>query len=133
AKGVLGFVGDVLLDPVTYMTLGTGAVAKGITTQAGKAAASKLTTRSADTLAGKLASTLGMSADEVMAQAGKHRAARDFTLEMAERVSATDVSEARRILRYGANQDNIKAYERTLREKLDETLGIQRRAETARN
>ncbi len=29
AKGALGFVGDVLLDPVTYLTVGTAGVAKG--------------------------------------------------------------------------------------------------------
>lgn len=29
AKGTVGFIGDVLLDPATYLTLGTGAVLKG--------------------------------------------------------------------------------------------------------
>jgi hypothetical protein len=29
AKGVVGFAGDVLLDPTTYLTLGTGALLKG--------------------------------------------------------------------------------------------------------
>jgi len=32
-RGALGFVGDVLLDPLTYLTLGTAGVAKGAATQ----------------------------------------------------------------------------------------------------
>ena len=36
ARGALGFVGDVLLDPLTYLSLGTAGVAKGAATQGGK-------------------------------------------------------------------------------------------------
>lgn len=36
ARGVAGFVGDVLLDPLTYVTLGTAGVAKGAAQQGAK-------------------------------------------------------------------------------------------------
>jgi hypothetical protein len=36
ARGALGFVGDVLADPLTYLTLGTAGAAKGAATQGAK-------------------------------------------------------------------------------------------------
>ena len=36
ARGVLGFIGDVALDPLTYLTLGAGGVAKSAAVQGGK-------------------------------------------------------------------------------------------------
>ena len=42
ARGGIGFVGDVLLDPMTYMTFGTGALAKGAIKGATKGAAKGL-------------------------------------------------------------------------------------------
>ncbi len=38
-RGGLGFVGDVLLDPLTYLTVGTGAAAKTALKEGGKAVA----------------------------------------------------------------------------------------------
>ena len=45
-RGIAGFIGDVALDPLTYATFGTGSLAKGFVTGAGR----KMTRSTADTL-----------------------------------------------------------------------------------
>jgi hypothetical protein len=76
ARNLLGFVGDVALDPTTYVSMGTSAFAKGIGTRAGKEAfegvvkkgliegGEDLLTKSADDIAENIYTKLGKKVGE---------------------------------------------------------------------
>jgi hypothetical protein len=124
-RGLLGFVGDVALDPTTYLTAGTLAAGKamakkGLAKTAGKELGEKAIkagiTEGADDLVTSLAQAFGRSEDAITKMASKHGNSSELVMKIAKQlgnidgVGKVDLGTARYILDNGldvVNKDMI--------------------------
>ena len=120
----VGLAGDILLDPITYLSAGTMTAGKGLLSKAGGTAARELgesaVVRSADELSTRLATTLGTTADDILQRTRKHGANANIIMEAAESL-AKNPEDINKILDRGLdgiNMDTITKGEDDLTERL---------------
>ena len=93
-RGAVGLVGDMVLDPSTYLTAGALNLAKGATKGVGKEvmekAVMKGASRSADDIAVELATALGKTTQEIAEAAAKHGDQSELVTRLAHAFGGVD-------------------------------------------
>lgn len=122
ARNILGFVGDVAIDPTTYLTLGGSTVAKMAGKGAVKASLGELTAKmgneTLEDLTSRIATALGKSTEEVASKIASHGEQGDLVARLSahlgdlNNVAKTNTERISSVLEYGMkgiNKDVIQA------------------------
>jgi hypothetical protein len=94
ARNVAGFIGDVALDPTTYISFGGTSAAKIAGKGATKEALEGVVKKSAgsiDDVTTRLAGALGTTADDIMQKASKHGAQSEIVMRIADSLGGKPV------------------------------------------